>query len=87
MSSGKSPPKALHHISRTFAMVQERLNGDDALSDSTLAIVVSLFHQEQIRRHYAAARVHMEGLQRIVKLRGGLSTLRSSPYLMLKSCK
>ncbi|CZT14338.1 uncharacterized protein RCC_00315 [Ramularia collo-cygni] len=86
-SNGESSPKALNHISRNFDLIQRRIDGDDALSDSTLAIVVSLFHQEQIRKQYAAARVHMNGLQRMVKLRGGISKLESSPYLLLKTCK
>lgn len=86
-ANGETPPRALQHLSRTFTMVQDRVNGEEALSDSTLAIVISLFHQEQIRKQYAAARVHMEGLQRMVKLRGGIEKLESSPYLMLKTCK
>lgn len=68
-------------------MVQQRIDGKDALSDSTLAIVISLFHQEQIRKQYAAAEVHMKGLQRMVQLRGGIQKLETSPYLMLKTCK
>lgn len=68
-------------------MVQRRLESEDALSDSTMAIVISMFHQEQIRKQYAAAKVHMDGLQRMVKLRGGIETLRDSPYLLLKTCK
>ena len=87
LSDGDSPPKALYHLSRTFALVKERLESDNALSDSTIAIVVSLIIQEQIRQQQSAAAIHVKGLERIVKLRGGLSQLEGNISLVLKICK
>jgi len=87
LGDGDSSPKALYHLSQTFALVKKRLESDSALSDSTIAIVVSLIYQEQIRRQQSAAAVHVKGLEIIVKLRGGLSQLEPNIPLVLKICK
>jgi hypothetical protein len=84
---GESSPKALYHLSQTFAQVKKRLEGDSALSDSSIAIVMSLINQEQIRQQHSAAAVHVRGLQRMIELRGGLGQLEGNVPLVLKICK
>ncbi|KAJ5657614.1 uncharacterized protein N7484_001263 [Penicillium longicatenatum] len=84
---GESSPKAMYHLSQTFAQVNKRLQGDDALSDSTIAIVMSLITQEQIRQQLSAATVHLKGLEKMVELRGGLTQLGQNVPLVLKICK
>ena len=86
MNDGDSPPKALYHLGKMFVQLKERLESDDALSDSTMAIVVSLIMQEQIKRDSAAS-VHFHGLQKMVNLRGGLDQLEENTPLLLKICK
>lgn len=86
-SDGTSSAKALYHLSQTFAQIQKRLDGDNALSDSTLGLVTSLIMQEQIRDQIQAAEVHARGLQRMVELRGGIDQLEGSLALLLKVCK
>lgn len=85
--NGESSPKAMYHLSQTFAQVNKRLQGDDALSDSTIAIVMSLINQEQIRQHLSAAMIHVKGLEKMIELRGGLSQLEGNVPLVLKICK
>lgn len=89
MGDGNSSPKALHYLSHTFALVNKRLRSDEALSDSTIGIIVSLISQEQIRRNRTAAEIHIRGLGRIVELRGGLDKLEAegSLLLVLRICK
>lgn len=88
LGTGASSPRALYHLSRTFAQVKKRLEGKDALSDSSLAIVISLINQEQIRNEQASAKVHIDGLKRMVELRGGLDRLsQDNQALGLKICK
>ncbi|KAJ5552674.1 hypothetical protein N7494_002052 [Penicillium frequentans] len=77
----------MYHLSQTFAQVNKRLQGDDALSDSTIAIVMSLINQEQIRQHLSAAMIHVKGLEKMIELRGGLSQLEGNVPLVLKICK
>ncbi|KAJ5805923.1 uncharacterized protein N7503_003525 [Penicillium pulvis] len=85
--NGESSTKAMYHLSQTFAQVNKRLQGDDALSDSTIAIVMTLVNQEQIRQHLSAAMVHVKGLEKMIELRGGLSQLEGNVPLVLKICK
>ncbi|KAJ5300803.1 uncharacterized protein N7443_005805 [Penicillium atrosanguineum] len=74
--NGQSSPKALYHLSQTFSQVKKRLEGENALSDSTIAIVMSLINQEQIRQQHAAAAVHVKGLEKMIELRGDSVNLK-----------
>ncbi|KAL7935998.1 hypothetical protein V8C35DRAFT_278229 [Trichoderma chlorosporum] len=85
--NGDSSPKAMYHLSQTFNYVTRLLAGPDALSDSTIMIVVTLISQELIRKGDGALKVHRNGLQKMVELRGGLSKLEGNPALLLKVCK
>jgi hypothetical protein len=79
--------KALNFLSQTFAVVQERLQSEDALSDSTLGLVLSLVLQEQIRQEKVEAEIHYNGLKKMINLRGGLCQLEKNLPLVLKICK
>ncbi|KUJ07844.1 uncharacterized protein LY89DRAFT_789506 [Mollisia scopiformis] len=85
-SGGISSSKALSYLSNTFSLVQRRMQGEEALSDSTLCMVMMLILQEQIR-HEKASRIHYEGLRKLIELRGGLSRLKSCSTLLLKMSK
>lgn len=85
--NGNSSPKALFHLSETFNYVTRLLAGPDALSDAAIMIVVTLVSQELIRKGYGNLRVHLDGLQKMIQLRGGLPKLEGSIALMMKLCK
>ncbi|OIW27630.1 hypothetical protein CONLIGDRAFT_716076 [Coniochaeta ligniaria NRRL 30616] len=89
LGNGEASPTALHHISQTLAAVNKRLQSNKALSDSTVAIIISLVHQEQMRNREADAKIHFKGLARIVELRGGLGQMlaEGDPLLPTKVCK
>lgn len=84
---GVSSPEALGHLSQAFTLVNRRLMSDEALSDSTLGIVLMLIFQEQIREEQWEAKIHYEGLRKMIELRGGLSQLEGNLPLLLKICK
>lgn len=84
---GDSSPKALYHRHRTLTLVAERLASKDALSDSTLGVIVMMIVQEQMRKVVPEAHIHYEGLRRLIEVRGGLDQLEQSPTLLLKICK
>lgn len=73
--------------SRGHLRVRKKLDGCEALSDSTIAIVISLIHQEQLRRQGSATKAHVDGLDKIVQMRGGLCKLEYNAPLVLKICK
>lgn len=74
-------------MSETFNYVTNLLAGPDALSDAAIMIVVTLVSQELIRKGYGNLRVHLDGLQRMIQLRGGLLKLEGSVGLLMKLCK
>lgn len=84
---GNGSVKVLHHLSRTLVRVQTRLASDDALSDSSIALVLSLISQEQISNRIDAAEIHAKGLEKMVQLRGGIDSLEGNVPLVLGICK
>lgn len=84
---GDSSPQALYHLSEAYAHIQKRLASPDALSDSTIGLVVAFIHQEQIKKGGSQARIHFDGLRRMVALRGGIGELEGNLPLTLKICK
>jgi hypothetical protein len=87
IGKGSSSQKALYHVSHAFASVREKLDSDEALSDSTLALILMLLIQEQVRNQQFVAAIHYEGLRKMIELRGGLCQLEGNLPLLLKICK
>jgi hypothetical protein len=77
--------EATHHISQALRLVNEKLSGTDAISNTNIAVVVIMAQFERLRNHYRQGLVHLDGLQRMVELRGGISQLkRDKPSLAHK---
>ncbi|KAJ8124500.1 hypothetical protein O1611_g9140 [Lasiodiplodia mahajangana] len=82
--------EAFFHLSRSLRLVNQRLaeNGDVALSDTTLAVVIAMTQHERMLGYQNHALIHFEGLQRIITLRGGISTLVSDcPWVAQKAIR
>ncbi|KAJ4351475.1 uncharacterized protein N0V89_006818 [Didymosphaeria variabile] len=77
----------MYHLSNSLKYVRERLESKEALSDSTMGIVMSLITQEQCRQQHEAANIHMDGLAQMIELRGGLESLEGCLPVLLKACK
>lgn len=86
-SNDGSCPRALQSIARSYPHVQRILNSDHAVSDASIAIVLSLICQEMIRKCVEETAIHFQGLTRMVGLRGGLDKLEGNLALALKICK
>lgn len=67
--------EAMHHLSDTFRLVNKKLSGTEAASDTTIAAVVGMIQYQRIRRDYHHGQVHLEGVERMVQLRGGMAQL------------
>ncbi|KAF2451561.1 hypothetical protein P171DRAFT_515562 [Karstenula rhodostoma CBS 690.94] len=87
LGGGEKSPEAMYHLSNSLKYVRKRLESEEALSDSTMGIVMSLITQEQCRQQHKAARIHLDGLSQMVKLRGGLDSLEGCLPILLKACK
>ncbi|CAH0058085.1 unnamed protein product [Clonostachys solani] len=87
LGHGDSSSKALYSLSRTVSHVKNKLESPGALSDSTITLVLSLISQEQLKKFDSRAKIHLNGLRRMIELRGGLEQLEGKPPLLLKVCK
>jgi hypothetical protein len=72
----EDPKEAMRHISQAIRLVNEKLSGKDAISNTTIAVVVMMAQYEHLQGQYRQGLVHLDGLQRIVELRGGISELK-----------
>lgn len=78
-------PTARLHFQKGLKLLRERLSGEDdemKISDSTMAVVAKLASTAHIDGDYQAAKYHMEGLRRMVDLRGGLGTFKDTFLLV-----
>lgn len=69
------PAEALRHLSQTFQLVNKRLSGNDPVSDATIAVVIGMAQFERHQGQYRRGIIHLNGLMRMVELRGGISSL------------
>ncbi|KAL4933535.1 uncharacterized protein BDV17DRAFT_111529 [Aspergillus undulatus] len=70
--------QAMHHIARTYRIIQERLmSSTEATSDMTIAILVAMSQYERLQRQYARGYFHVQGLCRMVQLRGGAKQFKT----------
>ncbi|KAL8857280.1 MAG: hypothetical protein Q9178_006206 [Gyalolechia marmorata] len=67
--------KTLYHISQAYALVNLKLSGPESVSDSAIAAVVSLTIYQQIHHLHSTGLIHLNGLYRMIQLRGGIATL------------
>ncbi|KAK0734720.1 hypothetical protein B0T26DRAFT_737273 [Lasiosphaeria miniovina] len=71
----KTSSKDLQHVSKAYALVNRKLSGPDSLSDGAIAAVASLAIYQQIHHQFSTGRVHLDGLWRMIELRGGIARL------------
>lgn len=67
--------EAMRHLSHAFRMVNERLANGSTISDGTMAVVIMMSKYEPLRGKHRLGLLHLEGLQRMVDMRGGISKL------------
>jgi hypothetical protein len=65
-------------------LINERLSGNEALSDPTIAAIVGLIRHERLQDQHRTAMIHFTGLRRVIKLRGGVARLMNNPHLASK---
>jgi len=67
--------KTLYHISQAYALVNLKLSGPESVSDSAIAAVVTLAIYQQIHHLHSIGLIHLNGLYRMIQLRGGIARL------------
>ncbi|UKZ74942.1 hypothetical protein TrVFT333_002612 [Trichoderma virens FT-333] len=75
----------VRHLTQAFRLINERISRDERVSNSTIAVVMSLSTYESTRGRYDHGMIHLSGLFRMVETRGGLDCVGSEePELMQK---
>lgn len=64
--------QAMHHRSRTYRLVNQKLSSQNALTDLTIAAIVSMAQYEHHQNQYQQGLIHVQGLRRIAQLQGGV---------------
>lgn len=67
--------EAMGLVAFTFRLLNKKLSGNDALKDPTIAAVVAMTQYERLRGEYQHGLIHLEGIRRMVELRGGISRI------------
>ena len=74
-------PAAMLHFHRGLRLLRERLLREDdetKLSDSTISVVLKLTSAAHFDGDYRASKQHLEGLRRMVDLRGGIDAFKGN---------
>jgi hypothetical protein len=81
-------PQSSRHFTRTLQLLRERItetgNGDLMVSDPTIMSVVSLTVHAFTAGQYSVAKIHINALANMIKMRGGLTVFDHHPKLQLE---
>lgn len=76
------------HMSKTLTLLKRRLSDSRlAVADTTIFVVVLLVTTSALFNDKPAAMRHMDGLYRMVTLRGGLGVLRENTQMRIEVCR
>ncbi|KAK6067687.1 cytochrome P450 [Seiridium cupressi] len=82
---GEDSAESMRHLTRTFRLVNQKLSGNEATADTTFAAVVAMTQYERMRGKHEQGLIHLNGLQRLTGMRGGIRQLaRNHPALTQK---
>jgi hypothetical protein len=79
--------KALSHYLKGIRLLRERFASEDnraKLSITTIAAIMSLVGHAMLAGDFESAVHHMEGLLKIVILRGGVASFNESPKILIE---
>jgi hypothetical protein len=91
--SGQLSRLAAFHYDQTVQLLQARINAfehglrDAIFGDSTLMVIITLAMAAQLAGDSVAAQNHVDGLLKIVTLRGGLRSLNTHTNVQVKVCR
>ncbi|TRX95173.1 hypothetical protein FHL15_003865 [Xylaria flabelliformis] len=68
-------PLALYHMSQAYRLINQELSSNEALSDTTMAVVASINIYDRLYGDPKKAMVHLNGVTRMVALKGGARRL------------
>lgn len=85
MFLGRSRKGSLRQLLKTIQLLRDRLcitDGYTPISDTTILIVLTLAHIAHLRGEHITAEQHLQGLYKIITLRGGIAAFQDTPKLL-----
>ena len=79
--------RALQHLSNTYRCIRRNLQQEGIPADSTIAAVMSMAIHEDLRGQPGRSKVHIDALERLVQLRGGITQFGANRLLLQKICR
>lgn len=82
--------RACFHYSQTLRLLQARLNDPKqahATSDATIMVVLFLASMAHVANEHTTAAIHIKGMEKMLRLRGGLQSLGSHHNMQVKVCR
>ncbi|KAM0151087.1 hypothetical protein ACHAPG_008478 [Botrytis cinerea] len=78
----EDPKIAMHHLSLAFRLINDKLSGNDAVADTTIAVVLTMSHYYRLQGQFSQGLIHLEGIERMVKMRGGISNFKREQFTL-----
>ena len=81
---------ACYHYAQALQLLQTRLHERDqtnVVSDATIMVIIMLASTAEIMNEYGTVENHIRGLEKIVKLRGGVKALTTHTNMPVKVCR
>lgn len=86
--SKKFSQQTARYLWRTIELLQKRLeNPESQLEDVTVATVVSLAMAADAAGDVEGTKAHVNGLKRMVRMRGGIKGMMSNRHVLTKICR
>lgn len=91
--NGQISRQAAFHYAQTLQLLQSRLDAFEhgqremAFCDSTIMVIIILAAAAELTGDFAAVQNHVDGLLKIVSLRGGVGSLNTHNNMQIKVCR
>lgn len=82
---GRSRKRSLEQMLKTIRLLRNRLsisNGNISVSNPTILVVLTLAHIAHLTGEHITAEQHLQGLCKIINLRGGISAFQNTSQLL-----
>lgn len=80
--------EGLAHLTKTLELLRGTLEDEsEAISETTISVIVGLAMAADCFGDRVAAARHVQGLHKIIMMRGGLGSLSKNSQLQIKSCR
>ncbi len=84
-NGGEHPQQAMSHHVHTLRLLNKNLSGGDPACSENMAVIVVMLQYERHIGRYEQGLVHLNGLLRMVELRGGIGKMvEVEPTIALK---